>query len=311
MSITYYDILNKNIKSKQRLYFYECYDRHFFRSHHIGMMSKFKLIQSGGYNYEYKEDNITYNVELYENEYDKTDSDYEYINKYIYVYKSVPDIKAPCCVLSYYDNKTLHIDVLETPVKCIKINEINQEQSKELINTKYKYGDIMMKIIIKIAKERGFKNIKLEDKSTFNCLDSTNKLKYSLKNVHILTRGYPWYYKYGFKFMDKDTHNDVIDNNTKIMNMKTSDIIFDKFIKFIKKSIDSSIEIYKDTPINFNQYVIDDIKQIYENNQNNNISMFFNEFTLKHCDLMSLIYIRLFDHLKLKYINGELMMLKL
>jgi hypothetical protein len=131
MSITFYDILNKNIKSKKRLYFYECYNRQFFRLHHIGMQSKFKLIQSGGYNYEYKKNNISYTVELFENEYDKTDSDYEYINKYIYVYKTEENIKEPycsfgslvfnqtepgrlhsslpCCVLSYYNNETFFI----------------------------------------------------------------------------------------------------------------------------------------------------------------------------------------------------------
>jgi len=194
MSITFYDILNKNIKSEQKLHYYNIYLRDLFKKHHIDMQTRFRLIQSGGYQFNYGEDNIQYSVELYEPEYDKTDSDYEYINKYIYVYKTIPDINSQyCCLLSYYNNTTLHIDVFETPIKCIKINEIfSQVPDSQLINTNIKYGKIMMNIIIKIAKKRGFVNIKLEDKSVFNCLNSKNNLKYSLKNVHILTSGYPW-----------------------------------------------------------------------------------------------------------------------
>ena len=317
MLITLYDILSKTIKSKSRLLTYEYKHRDFFNNHHIGFNSRFKLIQSGGYNYEYKENNITYNVdtynvEIYENEYNKSDSDYEYINKYIYVYKTISDPNSSyCCLLSYYNNDTLHIDILETPVKCIKINIMNSNISKELINTKHKYGDIMMKIIIKIAKERGFKQIRLEDKSMFNCLDSKNRLKYSLKNVHILTHGYPWYYKYGFKFIDKDDHRYVKINYNTIRKLKTRYIIFNQFIKLIKKRIVNSKEIYINDPIIFNDIIINDILEIYKRYQNNNICLFFNEFTHKYCDLMSLIYEKLFDHLKLKFIIGENMILNL
>ena len=44
----------------------------FFRLHHIGMQSKFKLIQTGGNIYTYNENNISYTVDLYEPEYNKT-----------------------------------------------------------------------------------------------------------------------------------------------------------------------------------------------------------------------------------------------
>jgi len=248
MSISFYDILRKTIKSKSRLLTYECKHRDFFINHHIGFNSRFKLIQSGGYNYEYKENDISYNVEIYENEYDKSDSDYEYINKYIYIYKTILDLNSPyCCLLSYYNNDILHIDVLETPVKCIKINTMNSDISKELINTKYKYGDIMMKIIIKIAKERGFKHIRLEDKSMFNCLDSKNKLKYSLKNVHILTHSYPWqktnpkdlFYKLesiinmDLNFFYKEDHKKVKKNYRIINNIKTNFISLKQLINYI------------------------------------------------------------------------------
>jgi hypothetical protein len=312
MSISLYNILNKTIKSKSRLLTYECKHRDFFNNHHIGFNSKFKLIQSGGYNYEYKENDISYNVEIYENEYNKSDSDYEYINKYIYIYKTILDPNSSyCCLLSYYNNDILHIDVLETPVKCIKINMMNNYISRDLINTKYKYGDIMMKIIIKIAKEKGFKQIRLEDKSMFNCLDSKNKLKYSLKNVHILTHGYPWYYKYGFKFIDKDYHKAVKFNYNTIIKLKTKDIIFDKFIKLIEKKITNSKEIYINDSIIFNDIIIDDIKLIYNNHSDDNICKFFDEFTHEHCELMTLIYEKLFKTLGLKYINGENMILNL
>lgn len=265
-----YNALNKVI-DKERLYFYECRLLDFFHDNNIRLKTPLKLIQYGvatshlgmqsGYNYEYKEDDISYNVEIYEPEY----SEDEYIVKYIYIYKTETDISEPyCCVLTYYNNDTIKIDIIETPVKCIKINEINKCKSKELITNKYKYGDILMKLIIKFAKERGFKEIILEDRSIFNCLDTNYKLKYSLKNVHILTTGYPWYYKYGFKFVDKEIHNYVKKNNKIIKQINTKDISFKKFIKLIKKKIKNIINMNdNDKPI-FNEKIILDIKKIYD-----------------------------------------------
>ena len=302
-----YNVLNKVI-DKERLYFYECRLLDFFHDNNIRLKTPLKLIQFGGYNYEYKEDDISYNVEIYEPEY----SEDEYIVKYIYIYKTETDISEPyCSALTYYNNDTIKIDIIETPVKCIKINEINKCKSKELITNKYKYGDILMKLIIKFAKERGFKEIILEDRSIFNCLDTNYKLKYSLKNVHILTKGYPWYYKYGFKFIDKEIHNYVKKNNKIIKQTNTKDISFKNFIKLINDEIISRINIdIKDIPM-FNEKIMLDIKKIYDKYKNKNICLFFNEFTYKYCGLMSVIHYDLFKYLNLIYINSDNMILKL
>ena len=61
----------------------------------------------------------------------------------------------------------------------------------------------MMNIIINYAKDNKFKRINLEDKSKFNCIDSNYNYMYDLKYVHTLTKGYPWYYKFGFRFTRK------------------------------------------------------------------------------------------------------------
>ncbi len=310
-SLTFYNILNQNIISDKIEKFHDLYLRDFFRKHHINMQTKFKLIQSGGYNVSYKENNSTYSVELYEPEYDKNDPDYEYINKYIYIYKNTEDINSSyCCLLSYSDDISLHIDVLESPIKCIKTTT-NQTTNNDTTNYKKGYGDIMMKIIIKIAKKRGFKNIKLEDKSIFNCLNSKNNLKYSLKNVYILQKGYPWYYKYGFRFMFNNEHIDVKNNYKKIKNIKTSYISFRKLIKMIKTNINNGEEVFRDNPIDFSQEIINDIKSIYDQLKDSNICEFFNRITLKYCELMSIIYLNLFEYLNLKYIHGEKMILNL
>jgi len=50
---------------------------------------------------------------------------------------------------------------------------------------------------------------------------------------------------------------------------------------------------------------------MYNKYVNENICLFFNEFTLKYCDLMSIIYLQLFKYLNLKYIHGENMILTL
>ena len=200
MNHTIYNILNKIITNKDRLLYYETRLNDYLKYYKIN--SKFRLIekdkiQHGGYIYRaYDPDNnINYNIDIYEKEYDINDPDNEYINKIVYIYNNdnnKTSLNYYCCMLSYISSDYLFIDVIETPIKCIKINNLDEKSSKDIIKSKYKYGDLLMKIIIKYAKEKGFKHIRLEDRSMFNCLDSKNKLKYSLKNVHILTHGYPW-----------------------------------------------------------------------------------------------------------------------
>ena len=309
MSLTFYDILNKTIKSKKRLYFYECRLRDFFNKYNLSIQTKLNLIQSGGYILNYNENEIIYSVDILEINLNDSESEQP---KLIHIRenKNGSNPKS-CAILSYLNKETLHIDVIETPINCIKINDINENISNDLIKKKYKYGDIMMKIIIKYAKDNGFKNIELEDRSYFSCLDSDHNLKYSLKNVHILTDGYPWYYKYGFKFYYKNDRDDCDNNYTKLMKLKTHNMKFNNFIELINKQIENYFELDKINSIKIDDKIISDIKKIYDKYNNENVCLFFKECTLNYCDIMCLIYLKLFKYLKLDYINAERMILTL
>ena len=74
--------------------------------------------------------------------------------------------------------------------------------------------------------------------------------------------------------------------------MKTKEISINDFISLINKRIKSTIEIFTNEQINFNQEIIDNIKKIYDKYRDENICLFFDEFTLMFCDLISIIYIR-------------------
>ena len=311
MTITIYNIFNKTIKSKNRLYFYECRLRDFFNKYNLSMQSNLNLIQSGGYILSYKENNIIYSVDVLEINSDNNDNDSEQ-PKLIHIRENKNNSNpSSCVILSYINKNSLHIDVIETPIKCIKINDINETISNDIIKKKYKYGDIMMKIIIKYAKDNGFKNIELEDRSYFSCLDSENNLKYSLKNVHILTDGYPWYYKYGFKFYYGYNKIDCDNNYKRLMKLKTHNMQFKNFINLINKQISNYSELDNINKIKFDEKIISNIKKIYDKYENDNICLFFKEFTLNYCNIMCLIYEKLFKYLKLDYIDAERMFLTL
>ena len=111
--------------------------------------------------------------------------------------------------------------------------------------------------------------------------------------------------------MFENDHNDVKYNHNLLKNIKTGYILFNKLIKFINRGIKYGREVFKEHPIIFNDEIIDDIKKMYNKYVNENICLFFNEFTLKYCDLMSIIYLQLFKYLNLKYIHGENMILTL
>ncbi len=168
-----------------------------------------------------------------------------------------------------------------------------------------------MNIIIQFAKDRKFKSIRLEDRSIFNCLDSENKMKYDLKNVHILTHGVPFYYKFGFKFTEADQHKIIKKNYNKIKNLKTKDLNIDTLINIIRQKTNEFKQIHKPDTVNFNDLTISNIKILYDVYYELEICRFFSKFSRYFCELMSLIWKKLFEVLNLEISNAELMILDL
>lgn len=178
-----------------------------------------KFYQFGGEKkYNIEEDNIEYQVDYYQSV--MSDQTIIYIMN-----KNKEDNRFPYCVmLTYTNNDNIHIEIIETPIKCININP------------ETKYGDIMMKIIKDYAKKNNFKTITLDDESNYICKNTQFDSKYSLKYGSVLTSGQPWYYKYDFVYIDKN-HDIVLYNQEKIKRLKTTDLPFEILIYILSSSI--------------------------------------------------------------------------
>jgi len=161
-----------------------------------------------------------------------------------------------------------------------------------------------MNIIIKYAKDNGFKRIALDDDSKFNCIDSKYKFFYDLRHVHTLTKGLPWYYKFGFKYTNKVDREKVKSNKIILDNLKTKDLNYDKFLEIIINMILSN---------KYYNLFGDDIRLLYKTQlhlihlyhkyYDQSIYLFFDKFTKQYCNIMSKIYFDLYKLLNLETIN--------
>lgn len=131
-----------------------------------------------------------------------------------------------------------------------------------------------------------------------------------MKHVHTLTSGYPWYYKFGFKFVNSNDANSVKQNYDKLKNVKTSDIAFQQIIKCITLNTITNNKYKhfsdKETIINLHN-----LTQLYDKHLNDNIMIFFNEVTRNACIMMSLMTSEIFETLKLQEYKTTSMYLNL
>lgn len=207
-----------------------------------------------------------------------------------------------CAFLSYFNKDNLFINIMEYSDGCIKIDN---KQSDDILN-----GSVLIKLIIKFGKTYGFKNIILDDKSYYTCgKTQDNKLTYQLKYVHTLTKGIPYYNKFGFIFNDNYNQEIMLSNQNKINSMITEDIDLDMLIYLIVKTIveKSYQKIYD---YNFIQDIYL-IMQMYNKQTGKPLKDFFNYITYNHCHIMAMIYIDLFRSLGLQTYNRDEMILKL
>lgn len=84
--------------------------------------------------------------------------------------------------------KSASIQSLNNYKDCLKCNDINDE---------YKIGDVLMRIILTLCRKEKIKEISLTDNSYFLCNNDNNKIQ--LKYLRTLTKGEPYYCKFGFR----------------------------------------------------------------------------------------------------------------
>lgn len=165
---------------------------------------------------------------------------------------------------------------------------------------------VLMKIIIEICKQAGIKTLKLTDRSYFSCKNP--KFTFFLKQANTLTSSQPYYYNYGFKFVDPNDHSNVKTNAKILQGIKTSDLKFE----VIENLIRTKLSKYKK---DFDSQIINDtieyVKEIYTKYLSYPIAKFLSKLKYKLCVVFSVIYFDLFDILKLKNYRTEQMYLHL
>ena len=167
-------------------------------------------------------------------------------------------------------------------------------------------GSVLLKLIILWAKNQNFKRIVLSDQSQFTCKDNSYLMSYELKYIHTLTHGTTWYSKYGFKFINQVDNDALAYNKQFLDNFKTEEYPFELLMKIIMHEIvDQKIYVYMDKYdylLNINKIVT-----LYDEYKIKPFYKFIKIISRESCFLVSHIYMKIFESLKLKkYIASEM-----
>jgi hypothetical protein len=253
--------------------------------------------QIGGDINEFQYYGNTYIFDIYK----KKESDIRRVFIKSFKSKSVDIEEDNCAQLTYQTSSdTLNIESLNGLRGCVKF------KSRELDKVE-KQGTMLVYAIIDWARKKGFKKITLEDISRITCMDSKLKLSYSLFIVHTLQTGYPWYWKFGFRYI-KSNLNKKINSNIEFMNsLMTNEMPFQIILNiFLNKIINERYIQNKVIDLDDLILKIKFLTDIYIKNVNNKAYDFFKEITAEYCEFMALIYDELFVSLNLQNLISNL-----
>ena len=276
----------------------------------IDTKSNYIINQNGGTVFEATIKDIKYSFNYYVNE-SNTD---ENGDKLIFIYKNAHldlikkkndeyDNRIHCALLAYKNTDVLKLVIFNSSDDCVNILSTTPKSIK--------YGDLLLKIIIKYAKKNNFKSITLDDESKYYCKNTNTGLSYKMQLGHILYQGCTWYSKYGFKFVN-NSDNEILSHNKQILDkLKTSDLIFDSLMFIIFRNIvDTKTHILLLSNEKFINS-LDNIIKMYIVNKEEPIYAFFKELSRSECNIMCLIYNDLYKMLNLQLFSSNSMILNL
>ena len=145
-------------------------------------------------------------------------------------------------------------------------------------------GTTIMKKVIELGKKLNVKYIELCDCAMFK-LGDYKDLSICLAPFHIITTGFSWYNKLGFK---SDATNDEILENEKIINLYLFDLVDDEYCERFQETF-PEIDIEEKTLKQIFVY----LKEIYINNKPERKKMTYlqshllEDFTLDLYDILS------------------------
>ena len=268
--------------------------------------------QNGGNVYSTTLKDIEYSFSFYKvNDYSDTDGT-NFINGIIIKTKNSPNINeyypSKHCALLLYDNKNLlKIAFLNMHAECYDVvGPIDESNKLNQIKNEEKSGSTLLKLIILWAKNEKFKRIILSDQARFTCKEKIYSMSYELKYMHTLTTGNTWYGKYGFKFINQVDIDALAYNKNFLDNFKTEDYPFDLLVKIIMNEIvDQRVYVYMDKYdylFNINQII-----KLYDEYKDKPFYKFMKIISRTCCFLVSHIYMKIFESLRLKkYIGSDM-----
>lgn len=252
----------------------------------FNMDGNYYFEQYGGDKEEFMYGNKIYVFDVYKKK--EEDSRIVFIKSIDSTSKSID--KDNCAQLVYKSGfDELKIESLNSLGGCIKLKS---KESKKID----KQGSLLVYAIIDWAKKRKFRKITLDDESSIRCTDSKINLSYSLKNGYTLQSGYPWYWKFGFRYENPNLNSNAEKTKQILDNLKTGDLAFEVLIDILMSTLKFNNYIEYDMIDNkkiLNQIAI--MSEIYINNKDKPIYNFFKQMYYECCDIMSLITSELYD----------------
>ena len=211
------------------------------------------------------------------------------------------------------DDESTYINIGRLPEHCGKIHIFKDDINAQLDHVEPisecskpslkipSEGYIMIELIIKFLKylknNLKIKNIILTDYAYIYC----NNNKLNLSKMYILTHGYPWYYKFGFKSYKYHMIN--LNNKKIIDNIKNDNI---NISKILDELIINKSEKFKKFINDEKEYLIDKFK-----NKNQFIKDTLNIISKEKCILFMILIDKFYEILKLKYIEGDTLIYEL
>lgn len=126
---------------------------------------------------------------------------------------------------------------------------------------------IIVRLLIEICKYYNIRKIRLGD----NTHKTINNFKFELPYLYTLIKGYPWYIQFGFKNVNEEDQNKIINNYKLLKNKKVKDFdikvfIDSEIIKFAKDNQETDIKIFiKNVTQFYTKNFINFYKKIYYN----------------------------------------------
>jgi hypothetical protein len=151
---------------------------------------------------------------------------------------------------------------------------------------KARVGTTMMEIMMEWCRMRGVTKIYLDDESTYTCLlkDKNDILPaINLSKAHTMTHGYPWYYNFGFRFVDSKEEKTTAYNKELYNRLHTKDVDKESIQSVVRMVLDKHLVGSRESK----NTEFDAVVQLYDENKDKLFGEFIKALQTKHCRIFA------------------------